>query len=308
VARRDEPGAPRGSGGAGALAAELRALYQGELADFTPARDALAKRLKASGDARHAEVKALRKPSLSAWAVNRLFGVEARAMAALVGAGERARVAQARAATAKDAAALRTALDAIRDETAKLLARGRELLSDGGKPPGDAILERLRWNLDALALEPGTAPLAARGWLDEDLAPPDFTVLAALQVAAQGAKPVRAPAPAPPSAKPGSRGATVHSFDRGRLALEERRRREGEERRARARDALARAEREAEARRAEATSAAATSEAAAKEAAAAQERALAARKAAHEAEATAATAEATLRRAREALAAIERER
>ena len=42
-------------------------------AEFIAARDALAKRLKADGDAtRAAEVKALRRPSVAAWAVNQV--------------------------------------------------------------------------------------------------------------------------------------------------------------------------------------------------------------------------------------------
>ena len=55
---------------------EIRALYHGPLGEFTPARQALAKRLKKEGDPRQGEVGALRKPSLSAWAVNRLFARE----------------------------------------------------------------------------------------------------------------------------------------------------------------------------------------------------------------------------------------
>ena len=61
------------------LALELRALYQGPLADFVGARKALAKRLRQAGDPRHAEVAELRKPGLSAWAVNRLFALALRA-------------------------------------------------------------------------------------------------------------------------------------------------------------------------------------------------------------------------------------
>jgi hypothetical protein len=73
---------------------EIRALYLGPFAEFTPARNALAKRLKTEGSPREAEVKQLQKPSLSAWAVDQLFAQEARTMAAFIGAGERARAAQ----------------------------------------------------------------------------------------------------------------------------------------------------------------------------------------------------------------------
>ena len=58
---------------AAALERELDALYQLPLDQFTSARDDLAKRLRADGQAEQAEqVKALRKPPVAVWLVNRL--------------------------------------------------------------------------------------------------------------------------------------------------------------------------------------------------------------------------------------------
>ena len=171
---------------------EIRALYHGPFADFIGARNALAKRLKKEGDARHAEVAALSKPSLSAWAVDQLFARESKAMAALVAAGERARAAQRRVEAGGDPKPLREALATITAETGRLAARGAELLAAAERAPGEAILERLRTNVEALALDPDAAPLAGRGWLDDDLTAPGFEVMAALQVAAMGARPAPA--------------------------------------------------------------------------------------------------------------------
>ncbi len=191
---------------------DIRAIYHGALGDFVAARQALAKRLKQEGDARAAAVKELKKPSLSAWAVNQLFAHEGKAMAAFVAWGEKARAAQRKAEAGGDAKPLREALAAIGNETARLHVRGVEFLAAAERAPGEAIVERVRTNLEALALDPETAEVAARGWLDDDLEAPGFEVMAALQVAAAGARPAKgaaaptrsgkAAAATPPAGKP----------------------------------------------------------------------------------------------------------
>ncbi len=164
---------------------EIRALYQGPLGDFTPGRQALAKRLQKAADPRAGEAKELRKPTPSAWAVNRLFGTEASALAALLAAGARARAGQAKAMTAGDGAAVREALEFARAEAGRLTERAAALFAESQGTPSAAVLERIRIDLDALALDPANAAQAERGWLDVDLEPPGFEVLAALQVAAE---------------------------------------------------------------------------------------------------------------------------
>ncbi len=230
---------------------EVRDLYQGPLGEFTAGRQALAKRLRQAGDARAAEVAGLPKPPLSAWAVNRLFAGEPKGVAALVGAGERARAAQRKVVAKGDPAALRQAIEAARAEVERLTARGAAILTEADRTPGEAIVERLRTNLEALAFNPAAAPVAERGWLDEDLEPPGFEVLAGLQLAAAGGRPAPA-AKAPPAAaktplaKPAGKKATVHGFEEGRRAAVARRERaaqEETERRERAREAVARRER-----------------------------------------------------------------
>lgn len=322
------------------IADEVRALYHGPLAEFTAARQALAKRLRKAGDAaRAAEVAVLRKPSLSAWAVGQLFAHEARAMAAFAGAGDRARASQSRAASG-DSAALRAALATIRDESPRLLARAVELVAAAERAPGDAIVERIRTNLEALALDPATAPIAQRGWLDEDLAPPGFEVMASLQLAAAGTRPAPPPrgaaatparssrraaaasAPPPPPPRPlatVTRIADVRSAAVERRAAAERDAGEARERRERERlerergERLTRlraeaadAERVAGERRAEAEQTAAEAERAVKEAEAAQRRAGEAQSRAREARQLAIAADAVARRARAALERAER--
>ena len=310
---------------------EIRALYLGPFAEFTTARNALAKRLKKEGHTREAEVKELKKPSLSAWAVDQLFAQEPRPMAAFIGAGERARAAQRKAVAGGDPKALRDLLATIRGEVARLTGRGVELLAETEKAPGEAIVDRLRTNLEALALDPEAAPVASRGWLDEDLKPPGFEVMAALQVAASRGAPLRGPGPsaaataagrpraaAPAPARTSARDdaakgapqraakplATVHRLDDARnaaAARRERAERDRAERRAhreRLASELARGEREARERRTAA-------ERAEVDAADAERRAGEARTRAQKAAELANAAEAAVAQARRALAEFE---
>lgn len=314
---------------------EIRDLYRGPLGAFTPQRQALAKRLKQARDDREAEVKQLPKPPLSAWAVNQLFAQEPQAMAALVGAGERARAAQRKVVAGGDAAALCQAIESARAEAQRLTERGVEILTAAERAPGEAIVERLRADLESLAFNPATAPVAARGWLDGDLEAPGFEVLAGLQLAAAAGRPApkppqpaasrsrpaeSKPQPAAPKPQPAAsrqpsparpaRSATVHQFEEGKRASADRRERaaqaeaERREQIAEAKAALKRAEAAVEERRREAERLERTVEQAADIAAAAEKRAAQvaqrAAEAAQEATRTAERAEAARRAAEEA--------
>lgn len=164
------------------LDAELRDLHQGPLGEFTAARNALAKQLDRSGDkAAAAEVKSLPKPSVSAWAVNRLFARETAGMAALLQAGEHARAGLRQAISGHGVEALRDALDAERAARDELRHRAAGLIEEEtGRKASAMILDRVSTNLDSLALSPESAAAAERGWISADLAPPGFEVLAGM--------------------------------------------------------------------------------------------------------------------------------
>lgn len=193
---------------------ELRRLYALPLGQFTPERNALAKRLQKEGDREAADrIKALPKTSVSAWAVNQLFVREADRMRALLDAGERARQALQHTLTIGDAETLRDALHDQRERRDELRQRAAAILAEELRAPGQAILDRVTINLDALALSPAAADDAERGWLDQDLEPPGFEVLSGLQFAGRSSdrrglrlvpQPAekKAPAPALPVEKP----------------------------------------------------------------------------------------------------------
>ncbi len=296
-----------------ALDAEIQDLYAQPLAEFTAARNDLAKRLQKAGDREAAtEVKSLAKPTASAWAVNRLFQEEKERMAALLAAGAKARDALRHTLAHGEAEALREALQeerALRDD---LRRRAGKLLGRAGQ----AILDRVGTNLDALALSPAAAGAAERGWLDVDLDPPGFEVLSGLSVPAapsdrRGLRLV----PSPPAKKeaparkpePAKAAPARDREAEKRAAEEEKRQRQAEAARereeARLRDELARVEEKAERASAEELSFRREAERAEKEAAEAEK---AAAEAARRAEAARQAAERASQRAERAARELER--
>lgn len=326
---------PKKSSRTSELDAEADRLYGLPLAEFTVEKTALASRLRKAGRKAEAdEIARLPKPSRSAWAVNMLFRREAARMAALLAAGEQARAAQRSVVRgAAGGGDLRGAIEEANDLVAELRRRAVGILSEDGKSPGTAIVERVAADLQALAFDPAAAEDAAGGRLVGDLDPPGFEVLAGLQVAAGGKRPAlvrKTPTERAPkrSSEPARRERAPAGRARGTDAAAGRR--EGAERTRREREEAkerVRAEREAEAerrerlKRAQAEIAAAESEAAVrrrsaeraeKSAAEAEDRAGEARRRAEAAEKSAAEARREAERLREradaADAAVERAR
>jgi hypothetical protein len=147
--------------------------------EFVAARDDLVRRLKRDGDAEAAaRVKALRRPPLSAWAVNRLARERAAAVDRLLAAGERLRAAHQAALAGEGAAELRAAAKAEREAVADLVRTALELLGEAGHPTTDATRDRVAASLHAAAASPEAAELVRHGRLTADLAPAGFDVVA----------------------------------------------------------------------------------------------------------------------------------
>lgn len=228
---------------------ELKGLHWAPLGEFTGARNALAKQLAKAGKKKEAdEVKALPKPTPSAWAVSQLFKRETGKMDRLLGAGERARAAQREAVSGAGAERLRETMAAVRSLAEELRQRAAAILSEDGRAPSRAMLDRIVTNLQALAFSPAAAEEASRGWLSHDLDPPGFEVFTGLKIPArvvniesrrrpsEQAEPEKK-APPKPAEKPAAKVSKTEE------AAEQRRRAEQEKREAAER---ARREREAE--------------------------------------------------------------
>jgi hypothetical protein len=143
--------------------------------EFVAARDELARRLRRAGDAEAAKrVKALRRPSLSAWAVNQLARGRGPGLEGLLAAGERLRAAHQTALTGEGAAELRAAAKAERDAVAGLVKAAMALLAEAGHATTDATRDRVAATLHAAAASPEAADLVRNGRLTADLDPSGF--------------------------------------------------------------------------------------------------------------------------------------
>src|SRR4051812_41200865 len=135
---------------------ELDELYRAPFDEFIARRDALAKSLRGDGKRDEADqVKKLKKPALSAWALNQL---PPDAIEGLLGAGAALR--QARGGD--------TPRDAPRDERAAvddLASQATALLRQAGHPITDKTTGEIRDTLHAAALDDGAREELSSGRL-----------------------------------------------------------------------------------------------------------------------------------------------
>jgi hypothetical protein len=160
-------------------AADIDALYQRPLAEFTAARNELAKRAGKNDPS----IKALEKPSVPAWAVNQLYWRERKLYDALIEASEAVRAAH-RNVIAGKGGDLRDAERAHRDAERAAADRIKTLLADAGEAATAATLTAVSETLAALPAD------VTPGRLTRPLKPSGFEVLT-------GVAP-RPPAPAAP--------------------------------------------------------------------------------------------------------------
>jgi hypothetical protein len=147
---------------------DLDALFALPPEEFTSARDALAKRLKDGGDADAAkEVKALRRPTVAAWALNRLVREDSGADALIELANE-LRKAQRGALSGLRGQALREGIKRRRAVVDGLTDRAVELLEAEGRG-GASHREAIAKTLDAATADPDLAETVRAGRLEREL-------------------------------------------------------------------------------------------------------------------------------------------
>jgi hypothetical protein len=145
--------------------ADIDRLYGLPLDEFVAQRDALAKSLRADGDREGAAaVKALRKPTAGAWALNQAVRRRQKETQALLTAGERLREAHKSLLSGGGRDELRAAMDEQRGLTSILADCAEAIASETGKS-GPALKERVRSTLHAAALDEGVREDLARGRL-----------------------------------------------------------------------------------------------------------------------------------------------
>lgn len=159
----------------GKLNDDVDELFKLPLAEFTDARNTLAKQLKQSGRANDANlVKTLTKPPISAWTVNQLYWRHREAFDTLLAAGHRFRKAQ----TSGKVADMRGALDARREALTELADLASTLLRDAGHNPTQETIRRVTTTLEALSALASFSDGPTPGRLTEDVDPPGFESLA----------------------------------------------------------------------------------------------------------------------------------
>ena len=165
----------------GKLEDDVDALFRLRLAEFTAARNTLAGRLKQAGRGDKAGeadfVKALVKPSISAWAVNQLYWKHRAAFDGLIATGERFRHAQT-SRLARKVADMRGALDARREALSHLSDLATALLREAGHNPTPDTIRRIRITLEAMSAYASLPDAPRPGRLTHDVDPPGFESLA----------------------------------------------------------------------------------------------------------------------------------
>jgi hypothetical protein len=146
-------------------------LYGLPLDRFTPERNALARELRNAGKRdQAADVAALRKPSVAAWAVNQLVRTQKRAIGELFEAGDALRGAHdAVLAGRGDGSSLRTAVERERATIESLIQAAGGLLSTDGHELSSTIIDRVADTLNAAALDDDARVQVRDGRLEREL-------------------------------------------------------------------------------------------------------------------------------------------
>lgn len=135
-------------------------LYALPLADFTPARDALAKEHKAD-KALAAAIKGLRKASVAAWVVNLLVRRDPDQVDQVLAVGEALRDAQDNL----DATQLREFTRQRRQLTASVTTAARRMAREEGVRTTQSVADQVEATLTAAMLEPDAATAVRSGLL-----------------------------------------------------------------------------------------------------------------------------------------------
>jgi hypothetical protein len=140
-------------------------LYGLALEEFIPARDALSKELRDAGRRGEASaVKALKKPTVAAWAVNQAVRSQPRAARDLWDAGDALAAVQEAVLSGKGSGAdLREAAERERLAVDPLVDAARGLLTSSGGDLSGTTIDRVRSTLQAAAIDPDARDEVAAG-------------------------------------------------------------------------------------------------------------------------------------------------
>jgi hypothetical protein len=160
---------------------ELDTLYAAPLDQFVKVRNEIVGRLKKDGDQEAAaRIAALKKPSISAWAVNQLARTAALDLQRLIKAGEGLEQAQSRAMSGGDS----TGFDAARRDEGAAISLVRTSAKKVLPSASATLLDRIVSTLRAGIATPEGRDLLKQGRLTEDIEPTGFGSFAGLSMPA----------------------------------------------------------------------------------------------------------------------------
>jgi hypothetical protein len=177
----------------GGVEEELDQLFSRPSEEFIAARDELAKRLKAEGRSEEAgEVKALRRPTVAAWAANQVARQRPEEVAELLAAGAELHKAQRKALSGVKGGGFREAMERRRKALVALVKSAEEVLREAGKGSAGTV-DVLQPTFEAASVDAQAGKALKAGRLERELAAPSgFGGATGLEV-------VAAPAEKPPA-------------------------------------------------------------------------------------------------------------
>lgn len=184
----------RQSPGPATVDREIAALYGLPLTDFTPARNALAARLRRDGHTDEAEaVKAFKKPTPPVWAINQVARQDTEAMREFLEAVARLRATQERRRSDE----LDEATRREREAFGRVVELVRQRLTEAGSRDAPDTMARVTATLRGAAADPSRYDDLRHGTLKEELRAPGFEVFAGgmppAEIAERFEKPVTRP-------------------------------------------------------------------------------------------------------------------
>lgn len=148
---------------------DVDALFDLPAGEFVAARNAFVSTAKADGRTEEAAaVKALKRPTLAAWAVNQVVRADGDAYEALVAAGRTMQKAQRRALSGVRDTGLRDASTARRGLVEALTDHAARVLADAGARP-DSHLDDVAATFEAASADPDAAATIGAGRLSSPL-------------------------------------------------------------------------------------------------------------------------------------------
>jgi hypothetical protein len=149
-------------------------LYQLEPGQFTAARNALAKQIKAEGQGDEAaRIGKLRRLPVTVWALNQVARLEPELIEDVLATGDRLRSAMQQAVDG-DASGLRDAQGAQRRAVDAAVAAAAARLVTAGHPDSETAKQRMGATMGAAVVDDDVADQLRRGLLDGDRSAPGF--------------------------------------------------------------------------------------------------------------------------------------